>query len=53
MSVNRKMVREIVAGSYDSENKQELNVTLTNMTIPKNLRSMKLSAEGNVQSDST
>ena len=33
MSVNRKMDKENVAGSYNNENKQESHVTWTNMTI--------------------
>ena len=53
MSVNRKMDTEIAAESYDSENKQGLNVTQPNFTISKNLRSMKASAEGCAQFDST
>lgn len=53
MSINRKIDKEIVAESHDSENKQELNVIRINMTISKNLRSMKASAEGWVQFEST
>lgn len=48
MSVNRKMDKEIEAGSYNIENKKELQVTQINVTVSKKLRSNK---ESKLQKD--